>query len=348
MKAAVYEEPRKLRLAELADPVAVPDGVVVKVSDCGICGSDVHSLASGRWVASGQVMGHELSGRVADIGRDVSDLRVGDRVVLRPLINCGHCWYCQRGMPYFCPGAIGPAYTAPGGFAEYLSVPHAVVGEVLFRTPERVSDQEGALIEPLSVALHAFNLSGARAGDTVLVLGSGTIGLTCAQLFQRLGHCSVIVADYSHFRLRVAEKVGIAHTVDASEDLPTAVKDLVGGSKGAGFVDGLNVDIVVEAAGAGSATSQALHMVRHGGTVVSIALFEQDISIDPNYLVQKELRWLGSYGYSTEFSSALALVEDGTVNVRDLVSQVFPLDEIARAFLVQSNPRESMKVLVHP
>lgn len=348
MKAAIYEGPGKLSLVDLADPVALPDGVVVRVSDCGICGSDVHSLASGKWVGSGQVMGHELSGSVADIGRDVSELRIGERVVLRPLINCGHCWYCQRGMPYFCPRAIGPAYTAPGGFAEYLSVPHAVVDEVLFRTPDGLSDQEGALIEPLSVALHAFNLSRARAGDTVLVLGSGTIGLTCAQLFQRLGHCSVIIADYSPFRLRIAEKVGVTHTVDASEDLPGAVKGLVGASKGAGFVDGLDIDIVVEAAGAASATNQALQMVRHGGTVVSIALFEQAIPIDPNYLVQKELRWLGSYGYSTEFSSALALVEDGTVNVRDLVSQVFPLDEITQAFRVQSNPHESMKVLVHP
>lgn len=348
MKCAVYEEPQSLRLAELPDPVAAPDGVVVKVSDCGICGSDVHSLASGKWVAPGQVMGHELSGRVAEVGEGVSDFLVGDRVVLRPLINCGHCWYCQRGMPYFCPHAIGPAYTAPGGFAEYLSIPHAVVGEVLFRLPERVSDQEGALIEPLSVALHAFNLSGARAGDTVLVLGSGTIGLTCAQLFQRLGHCSVIIADYSHFRLQVAGKVGITHTLDAVEDLPGAVRQLVGASKGAGFVDGLDVDIVVEAAGAASATTQALHLVRHGGTVVSIALFEHEVPIDLNYLVQKEVRWLGSYGYSTEFSSAVALVEDGTVNVRDLVSQVFSLDDIVQAFAVQSNPRESMKVLVHP
>ena len=188
MRVPVFTELKKIEFQEKPKPVIDSTDVLLKVEYCGICGSDVHGYLNGILIPLGTVMGHECAGVVAEVGNKVQDFKVGDRVVAKPIPQCGECYWCKKGQYSLCPTSFGQAFGITpendGAFAEFLQVKHPK--EMLFRLPEGVSFQEGALVEPLATSLHAVRTSRFGLGDNVVILGAGMIGLGVLQ-FVKLG-----------------------------------------------------------------------------------------------------------------------------------------------------------------
>ena len=206
MKAAVFEGPEQITIQELPDPVAGPDDIVVQVSECGICGSDLHSYLEGAFIAPGQVMGHEFSGPITQVGANVQGLKVGDRVTAVPLSTCGRCPRCLEGAAHLCETGLAAsvAYGLPGAFAEYVRVPDAILGGNVHLIPDNVSYAAAALVEPLAVGLHAAKSANPLPTDTCVVIGLGSIGLNCVQMLKACGAGRVIGIDISPARLELA------------------------------------------------------------------------------------------------------------------------------------------------
>jgi 2-desacetyl-2-hydroxyethyl bacteriochlorophyllide A dehydrogenase len=329
MRAVEWEAPGKLRLTERPEPHAEPGQAVVAVAACGICGSDLHSFRDGWAARPGQVLGHEFVGTVVE-APGVEGLAVGDRVVVRPLLPCGECAACLRGDPQLCVRGVelGIGYAFDGGFADRVLVPRAVVGETIFPLPDSVDDRAAALVEPLAVACHAVKQGGDPNGRTALVLGAGTIGLGVAA-FLRLAGATVTVVDPSPLR---REAASADFTLDPKEEKP----------------DADSFDLVFECAGADATLAAAIRAVAPGGTVVVSALFGRRVEVSPDRFSVKEAALVGAFGYRDEFPLVIDALASGAVDAGALVSHELPLERIEEAFRIQSDPAESLKVLVRP
>lgn len=330
MKAAVYYGPRDLRVEDIERPSITEEEILVRVRACGICGSDLHMYrlgmfeALGRKVANGRVMGHELSGEVVEVGAQVRDFRVGDRMT-----------------------GVGL-----GGFAEYVAVPINERGPYLL--PANVSFAEGATLEPLATSLHGVGLAQPAAGETIVILGAGIIGLGCVQAIRALvSSCRLIVVDASAKRLAMAREFGADATVNFTEtDAVEAVIELSGGAKPVERfgVRGGNADAVIDCAGAKLSPNQGLRMLKQlGGRLVCVALFEQQPELDFNQVVRKHVSIHGSWTWTMEdYRQAIALVESGRVDRQSLISHQFALAETPQAFATQDRPDAAIKVLITP
>jgi 2-desacetyl-2-hydroxyethyl bacteriochlorophyllide A dehydrogenase len=342
MKAAVFKGIKDVRVEDVAEPEAGPDDVVVAVRACGICGSDLHTYLHGSFVEPGQVMGHEFAGEVIAAGDDVRGLVVGDRVTASPIVPCGDCPRCAEGRYNLCALAwtTGIAYGRPGAFAERVRIPHSVAGENVFKLADDVSDEAGATVEPLAVAVHAVRLVGDVTGQTALVLGLGAIGQQVVQVLRAAGAERVIGIDLSPLRLEAAAVLG-AEAVDGSAGIDAA---LAGALRPGG-----EVDVVFECSGVPALAASALEVVKGGGTIVVLALYDDPVTFNPTVLVQKEIRLQGSIAYtSDDFAEAVALISRGAVQAAPLITQRESLDSVAEAFEVQLQKDRSLKVLVTP
>ena len=301
MRAAVYHGPRDIRVEEVDDPGIAEDEILVRVRACGICGSDLHMYrlgmfeVLGRPVANGRVMGHELSGDVMEVGAQVKNFRVGDRIT-----------------------GVGL-----GGFAEY--VPVQVSERSPHPLPANVSYAEGATLEPLASSLHGVGLAQLTGGETVVILGSGIIGLGCIQAVCATVTCRIIVVDASAKRLEMASRLGADATVNLTETDPLeAVIELTGGARPVERfgVRGGNADVVIDCAGAKISPNQGLHMLKQNdGRMVLVALFEQAPELDFNQVVRKQVTILGSWTWTgADFRQAIALVASGRVDRKSLIS----------------------------
>jgi 2-desacetyl-2-hydroxyethyl bacteriochlorophyllide A dehydrogenase len=337
MKAAVFKGIEQLAVEDVAEPEAGPGDVIVSVAVCGICGSDLHTYQHGSFVEPGQVMGHEFVGTVVEVGADVQDLAVGDRVTASPIVPCGECARCRDGRFNLCAQAwtTGIAYGRPGAFAERLRIPGARVGENVFKLPDHVDDEAGATTEPLAVAVHAVRLVPDIKGATALVLGLGTIGQQVVQVLKAYGAARVIGVDVSELRLKAAGEFGaeIVNGIDG-------VADALG--------DG-EIDVVFECSGVPSLATAALHQVKGGGTIVVLALYDGEISFNPTALVQSEIKLQGSIAYtSSDFAEAVRLLSSGEAKAGPLITHREPLADISGAFAAQLQKDRSLKVLVRP
>lgn len=213
MKAIAFRDVRTLEVIDVPIPRPKSDEILVKVEYAGICGSDIHTYVKGSYVEPGQIMGHEFSGTVHEVGRDVNDINIGDKVVIRPISECRKCRHCLQGRAHLCDQGFngnGLAFGGlPGGFAEYVVIPKAQINNNVFILPPEVSLLEAALIEPLSVALHAVNMADIQLDDKVVVFGAGPIGLCVSQILKCIGSCHVIQADLSELRLEKAKAFGV-------------------------------------------------------------------------------------------------------------------------------------------
>lgn len=348
MRAGVFRGNKHIVVEDVPDPQPSPDGVVLRVSACGICGSDLHSYTHGSWIQPGQIMGHEFSGEVVEVGGEVEGIAEGDRVTALPLVACGRCPRCLEGSSHLCETGLAAsiAYGLPGAFAEYLHVPKAVLGGSVFRLPDEVSSTEAALVEPLSVAVHAVKSTSPKPSDVAVVLGLGSIGQNVAQALKALGAAKVIGIDVAPRRLETAAQLGTDVVVHGRDTDPLeAVREIVGpGAYGVGA----RADIVIETSGVPALLNQAVQMVRPGGTVRVVALYDEPVSLDVNAIVQKELDFRGSFGYRGEFPEAIELIRSGRVRVAPLVTHTFPLERIGEAFEAQMSKDESVKVVVQP
>jgi (R,R)-butanediol dehydrogenase/meso-butanediol dehydrogenase/diacetyl reductase len=341
MKAAVFKGIESIDVEDVPEPEAGPEDLVVEVSACGICGSDLHTYQHGSFVQPGQIMGHEFSGRVVEAGPDVQGLAVGDRVTAVPIVPCGECARCREGRYNLCAVAwtTGIAYGKPGAFAERVRIPRSIQGENVFKLDD-VSDEEGATVEPLAVAVHAVKLAGEVQGATALVLGLGTIGQQVVQVLKARGARRIIGIDLSALRLAAARELG-ADAIDGGAGVTEALADALG--------EGEEIDYVFECSGVPALATAALEAVRGGGTIVVLALYDDPVTFNPTALVQKELRLQGSIAYTSEdFAEAIELLRSGGARADTLITQRERLDDVADAFRVQLEKDRSLKVLVKP
>jgi (R,R)-butanediol dehydrogenase/meso-butanediol dehydrogenase/diacetyl reductase len=342
MKAAVYRGIEQVQVEDVPEPEAGAQDVVVEVAACGICGSDLHTYLHGSFVEPGQVMGHEFAGPVIEVGSEVQGVAVGDRVTALPLVGCGACARCAEGRYNLCGTAwtTAIAYGEPGGFAQRVRVPGAVVGENVFKLSDDVSDEEGATVEPLAVAVHAVKLAPQVEGATACVLGLGTIGQEVAQVLRARGARRVIGLDVSQLRIDAARELG-ADALDGSGGAAEALTSALG--------EGEEVDVVFECSGVPALATTALESVRAGGTIVVLALYDDPVTFNPTALVQKELRMQGSIAYTSEdFADAVELLRTRQARADVLITHREPLDRVAEAFREQLEKESSLKVLVTP
>jgi threonine dehydrogenase-like Zn-dependent dehydrogenase len=349
MKAAVFRGLRDLRLEEIPDPVCGPRDVVLEVQACGICGTDLHGYSVGsEFGPPGTVPGHEFSGRVVEAGAEVWGIATGDRVTAWPSVPCDRCPRCAEGNWQQCEQMLERAISVatPGAFAEYVRIPEARLGRTVFRIPDEVDWVSAATVEPLSVGLRAVDLAGPGPADTAVVLGLGMVGQCVVQGLKLRGVGRVIGVDLSPLRLETARASGADAMIDAGrEDLPARVQELSGRGSA---TQGGSADVVFECSGTPRALRQGLHLARNAGTMVVVALYEQEATIDPNVFAMKQLRVLGSFGYRTEFAQALELLASGRVRTLPLVTQQLPLERIVEGFETQLDKQRSVKVMIRP
>jgi threonine dehydrogenase-like Zn-dependent dehydrogenase len=337
MKTIVWHGPRQMSIEEAPLPTPLPHEVVVQVGAVGICGSELSGyLGHNSLRVPPLVMGHEFAGRVAVLGSAVENLCVGDRVAVNPLITCGVCPMCLRGLDSLCLHRQIIGAHRPGAFADYVAVPAANC----ILLPDNMSAVAGSLAEPLACGVRAARIAGVTAGDRVLVIGAGAIGLMCITGARRLGGDVVLVSDVSDGRLETARTWGARCGANAlRDDVPQLARDLS---------DDLGVDVAIDAVGNTAARRAAVRAVRPGGTVVLVGLHEAETSLEANYIVRSETRVLGSFAYSKpDFAQAVRMLAGGEVTPHDSWLEERGLDACADSFaqLVDAPPPVAKIVL---
>jgi L-iditol 2-dehydrogenase len=328
LKAVVKSRPAPgVEVKDIPVPRVADDEVLIKVKAAAICGSDLgiyNYTPAYIGMRLPVVMGHEFAGEIVETGTLVEGYTAGGRVLSESVKACGECGFCKMGMSNLCDGSTLFGIHTDGGFAEYVAVPY----KLLHRMPPGMSYEEAALVEPLSNAAHFVNdVTPFRSGDLVVVQGCGPIGLFSAQLF-RLGGAEVIISGLGvdGVRLGIAEKLGF-ETVNIDDvDLVERVMELTGG-KGA--------DVAFVAVGAPPAVKQAMSLVRKRGAITVVGIFGSDVNVDMTWLVRRELAMVGAYdARPVNFPTSISLVSEGKVNVRDVLTHRFSLDDAEEAFRV--------------
>ena len=339
MKAALYTGVGRIELREV-EWVPPPLGhVSLATKQIGICGSDLHNYY-GHWEPERDfAMGHETCGVVAALGKGVTGLGIGDRVAVECFSHCGRCSYCRRGHYNHCLERRSVSHREHGGFAEYSNA-HA---SALCRLPDEMSFEDGALVEPLAVAVRAVARAGAGHRDRVAVLGGGTIGLLCLAVARAAGVGETLITVKYPQQASVAREFGADHIVDiGTTDIRDYVAELTGGT---------GVDAVIETVGGGANFDHALATVRRLGTVVLVAGYSQPLEVDLARAVRSEATITGSncYAYSgmeTDFQVATDLLVSGRVEASRIITHRFPFSEVAEAFEVAAD-KGSGSVKVH-
>jgi (R,R)-butanediol dehydrogenase/meso-butanediol dehydrogenase/diacetyl reductase len=333
MKAVTFQELHKpLAFESLPDPTPGEGQVVVKVGRCGICGSDLHMTEDAAYGCKrGDVLGHEFAGEVVALGRGAEGLKVGELVSVIPLKSCGHCEHCRKGEVQWCAqfGLQG------GGYAEYaLTRPNQCI-----RLPAGLSLADGAIIEPLAVALHGVNLSGLKAGDKVLVLGAGPIGLAVAFWAKRMGAAKVAIQDIAEFQQARALEMGAdVFVVDPADPVGSASQALGG-----------QADIVFECVGAPGLIAQAVEQVGPRGTILLLGLCTRPDTFNSFAMLSKEVRLITSAFFTVpEYQASLDALAEGAIEPRLLVTDTISLAETPDVFESLKHRTSQCKVLIAP
>ncbi|EMA27646.1 NAD(P)-dependent alcohol dehydrogenase [Haloarcula japonica] len=339
MRTCVLSDVGELSVVEREQPSLDPDEVLVRISRVGICGSDLHYYQhgenSGNVVDFPHVLGHESSGTVVEVGSDVSTISVSDRVAIEPGIPCGDCSYCNGDSTYHLCEQMEYLSSPPvdGALTEYVAWP----ADLVYTLPEGVSLREGALAEPLSVAIHACDRGDVSDGDTVLVTGGGPIGQLVSEVALDRG-AEVILTDVVPEKLELAEQRGVQHTIDVSSADPVAAIEE--------YVDGPGVDIVLESSGANSAIELTTETVKRGGSIVFVGIpIDADLPTDVVGLITDEYDLHGSFRFSNTYPEAIEGIRAGRYDVDSIVSFEQSLAETQAAFDRAIEP-ESVKGVV--
>jgi L-iditol 2-dehydrogenase len=326
MQALLLTDYRKLELTSLDRPTWDTNDVLVSVRACGICGSDVHGYdgSTGRRIPP-LVMGHESAGVVAEVGANVTSVRPGDRVALDSLLSCGECELCRRGQTNMCAGRriLGVAcqeFRQQGAFAEFVVVPEQAV----YPVPDDLPFEHAALVEPVSVALHAVSRLRIDLGDSAAVVGSGMIGLLVIQALKIAGCDEVIAIDLDDDRLRLAEELGATATVNSANcDAVAAMLERTAGR---------GVDVALEVVGATQPLATAIGCVRRGGQIGLVGNLAAEVSLPLQTIVMRELNLAGSCASAGEYPRAIELIANGAIRVAPLISAIAPLADGPRWF----------------
>jgi L-iditol 2-dehydrogenase len=343
MKALLLDQYRHLAVVDVPMPEAGPGEVLIRVAACGICGSDVHGYdgSSGRRIPP-VVMGHEAAGVVAAVGEGVDRFAIGDRVTFDSTVFCGECGFCLRGEVNLCEqrqvmGVSCGEYRRAGAFAEYIAVPARIV----YTLPDAMGFSEAAMLEAVSVALHAVRVGEMRGGETAMVIGAGMIGLLVLQAARAVGSARVISADIDATRLRLAADVGADDVIEASGE--ALVREVMRQTGGRG------ADVVFEAVGRDETVGAAIDCVRKGGTVVLVGNIAPTVTLPLQKVVTRQIRLQGSCASAGEYPEAIRLIAEGTIKVTPLITAIAPLGEGPRWFeRLYGREPNVMKVVLDP
>ena len=342
MKALVLEDYNAFVYKDVPKPEYEPDEVLVQVKACGICGSDVHGMdgSSGRRIPP-LIMGHEASGEIVEVGSEVKNWSIGDRVTFDSTIYKLEDWYTRKGLYNLSEGRIvlgvSPGeYRRHGAFAEYIAVPH----HVLYEIPEKVSFTQAAMVEPVAVALHAVGLTPISVNDSAVVVGAGMIGSFIVQALRTAGCGRIIVVDLELGRLELAKKLGADFGVRADGNVLDKVKELTH-NRGA--------DVAFEAVGIDSTVQTAIGSVRRGGTVTLVGNLAPNVNLPLQKVVTQQLRLQGSCAICGEYPAALEMIERGEIDVDTILSAEVPLANGAEWFQrLYDKEKGLVKVILNP
>lgn len=343
MYALVLEDYGRLVYRQVAEPEVGANDVLIRVRACGICGSDVHGMdgSTGRRIPP-IIMGHEAAGEIVALGAEVHGWQIGERVTFDSTIYCGQCHFCRQGQVNLCDhrrvlGVSCAEYRQHGAFAEYVAVPQ----HILYRLPEKVSFEHAALVEAVSVALHAVSRPTIRMNDTAVVVGAGMIGLLVIQALRVAGCGTLIAVDLDPTRLALAQQLGADLTLRSDVDDVTARVQTV--------TDGRGADLAFEVVGISSTLGLALHSLRKGGALTLVGNLSPQVELPLQAAVTRQITMYGSCASCGEYPASLAMIARGRINVAPLISAVAPLAEGA-AWFKRLYDREPglMKVILRP
>lgn len=348
MKALRWHGVKDLRLETINEPEALQGKVKIKVEWCGICGSDLHEYVAGPIFIpkdadhplTGEqapiVMGHEFSGQIVEVGQGVTKLKVGDRVVVEPVYACGECEACRQGKYNLCEkmGFLGLA-GGGGGFSEYVAADEHMVHKI----PESLSFEQGALVEPSSVALYAVRQSKLKVGDKAVVFGAGPIGLLVIEALKASGASQIYAVELSEERKNKAAELG-AIVIDPKQyDVVSELHNRTDGG----------VDVAYEVTGVPAVLKQAIESTKIGGEIMIVSIFEKEAAIHPNNIVMKERSLTGIIGYRGVFPAVISLMEQGYFPADKLVTKRIKLDEVIdQGFEALLKEKNQVKILVSP
>jgi L-iditol 2-dehydrogenase len=335
-RAAVLHGPGDVRVEQRAVPEPGPREVLVEVAAVGVCGSDIHYYEHGRIgsfvVREPMVLGHESAGRVVGLGAEASKHAIGDRVTLEPGVPCGHCRECRSGRYNLCRDVRFFA-TPPidGAFANYVTIHE----DFAFALPESVSDEAGALMEPLSVGVWACQKAGVSAGDRVLVTGAGPIGLLSAQCARAFGATEITVTDVNPKRLDFAARTGATRTINVAEE---PLED-----------SGVEADALIECSGHPGSLMAGVSALRPAGTAVLVGMGPEEQGVVPLSLIQNRELWLtGTFRYANTYPTAIALAASGRVDLEAIITGHYALDDAEAALRAGREDSSAVKVMVMP
>ncbi len=331
----------KMEMREVEVPSIKDNEVLVKLEYVGICGSDVHYLEHGSigdFVVDGDfILGHECAGEVVGLGSNVTHLNLGDKVALEPGCTCGQCEFCKTGKYNLCPDVeflATPPYH--GCLENYIAFP----ANMCFKLPVNITTKEGALVEPLAVGMHAAAQGNVKLGDSVVILGSGCIGLVTLLACKAYGATDITVVDVMPKRLEYAMKLGATRVINAKEEDAAAKMDEV--TKGNG------VDVVIETAGSKITIKQTAYLVKRGGTIVLVGMAPEDI-IEYNFakIMAKEASIQSVFRYRNIYPKAIKAISEGIIDVSGIVTHEFDFEDTAKAFdFVINNKNDVVKAVI--
>ncbi len=334
---AYVTSPGKVEFRERELPHVGPRDVLIETKAAAICGSDLHIFKGKHPSASLPVsIGHEIAGKVIDVGSEVSSHSPGDRVTVEPVLACGTCEECRRGSYHLCRNISFQYRRGQGAFAPY----YMALEDRVFHIPDEISYAEGALVEPLSVALHAVKTSGLRLGHSSAIFGAGAIGLLVLCLARLASGGKTFITDISEYRLKVAASLGAYRTIDNRQD---DVIHVIGEATGHA-----GVDRSFEAVGVEATLIQALESLKKGGRATVLGIFENPQACLPvNLFIQKEITLGGSQGYNWDFQDAISLLAQRALDLKPLITHRIPLERLHEGFALLTSPgNQAIKVVV--
>ena len=343
MEAAILNKPLDIEIKKVSIPEPKDDEALIKVYCIGVCGSDVHYYEHGkigRYVVEKPIiLGHELAGQVVKIGKQVTNVAVGDRVAVEPGVACGRCEYCKSGRYNLCPDVVFMA-TPPvdGAWAEYVTVR----SDFLFQLPDNMSYEEGALLEPLSVGFHAMKRGRVTASDRLFISGLGPIGLLAIQAAKIFGVTEIYVSDVVAYRRQLAAEIGVTAVLDPlNENVNERIAELTNGK---------GITVVVESSGNQRAIADTIKLVNSGGRIVFVGMPAVDeIPLNVNQIIDGEIDVYGLFRYANTYPAAIQALGSSKIDIRKVITHKYALSDIKEAVEMARTQKDiSIKIMIYP
>lgn len=339
MKANVFYDINDFRYEDIEEPKVSEDEVLIEMKSCGICGTDIHKAVY-KTVPTPIVLGHEVSGVIIKKGEAVKKFDIGDRVALAHHAPCMLCWECRHNHHSLCDQYL-KTNIHPGGFSEKILVPAVNVERTMLKIPDEMTHDEGSFMEPLACCFRGYS-SKIQPGDSVLILGSGPIGILHTQLAKAFNASLIINTDLVDYRLKMAEKFGAVGINVAKQDALNTIIELT---------DGKGADIIIDTAGNRQAMNLAIKVARKGAIINVFAPFVKDNKVEINFddIFFKELTFVGTYSSSPlDYPRVLQLIQNGIVNVEEIITHHFKLEYLEKAIELGHKAKDSLKIMINP